>query len=142
MEGKHFDQVIKRMGTGVGRRHVLGGVIGATAALLTGSAAIKAKKGGNGKGKGKPKVSYCHQTGNGSYRFVTVGAPSGHSKHEGDILCTPPAACQVATGCSDDPLAPACTFEQAEEGTECVDALGAKGTCDDAGTCVVSTPAP
>src|SRR3954465_9488698 len=99
MEGKHFDELTKHLGTGTPRRQVLGGMIGATAALLTGATVLEAKHGkGKGKGKGRTKVAYCPQTGNGSYRFVAVGAPSGHSKHKGDVPCAP-AAGQVATGC-------------------------------------------
>jgi hypothetical protein len=132
MEGKHFDQLIKRLGAGTARRRVLGGVIGVTAALLTGAAVLEAKP-GKGKAKGKPKVSYCHQTGNGTYRFVTVGAPSGHSKHEGDIPCTPPAECQVATGC--DETNGTCTFGPAPVGTRCEVSPGVPGTCDENGGC-------
>jgi hypothetical protein len=51
MERKHFDQVIKRLGTGSSRRGVVGGVIGATAALLAGATVLEAKP-GKGKGKG------------------------------------------------------------------------------------------
>lgn len=133
MEGKNFDQLIKRLGTGTARRRVLGGMIGVTAALVTGAAVLEAKP-GKGKHKGQPKVSYCHQTGNGSYRFVTVGAPSGHSKHEGDILCTPPAPCQVATGC--DATTGACTFGPAKEGTPCDIDPAIEEECNALGECV------
>jgi len=132
MEGKQFDQVIKRLGTSTARRRVLGGMVGVTAALLTRATVLEAKP-GKGKGKGQTKLSYCHQTGNGSYRFVKVGAPSGHSKHEGDILCTP-AACQgAATGC--DRTTGACTFATAAEGTACEVTPGVPGTCV-AGACI------
>jgi len=133
MEGKHFDELTKHLGTGTARRRVLGGMIGVTAALLTGAAVLEAKP-KPGKGKGQTKLSYCHQTGNGSYRFVTVGAPSAHgSKHVGDVPCAP-AACQVATGC--DQTTGVCIFGPAAEGTPCVDTLDDAGTCDAAGTCV------
>jgi len=132
MEGKNFDQLIKRLGTGTARRRVLGGMIGVTAALVTGAAVLEAKP-GKGKGKGQQKLSYCHQTGNGSYRFVTVGAPSGHSKHAGDILCTP-GVCQVATGC--DETTGACTFGLAPEGTSCDIDPAVEETCDASGACV------
>jgi len=135
MEGKHFDQLIKRLGAGSSRRRMLGGVIGATAAVLAGAAVLEAKP-GKGKGKGKTKLSYCHQTGNGSYRFVTVGAPSGHRKHAGDILCTP-AVCQVATGC--DQTTATCTFGPAADGTPCdVDPLVEEACA--AGACVAVVP--
>jgi hypothetical protein len=40
MEGKHFDQLIKRLGTGASRRRVLAGLGLATAAGLTGRAVM------------------------------------------------------------------------------------------------------
>jgi hypothetical protein len=144
MDGKQFDQVIKRLGAGATRRRMLGGVIGTSAALLAGATVLEAKRGGQGRGRGRgrgkgtTKLSYCHQNGNGSYRFVTVGAPSAHSRHEGDIPCTPTAECQVATGC--DETTGTCTFETAPEGTPCDVDPTIEEACDADGACVPVVP--
>jgi hypothetical protein len=141
VDGERFDALLREVASPTSRRRIVGGVLGGVAALIAGTAVIKAKPGkGKGKGKGRTKLSYCHQTGNGSYRFVTVGAPSAHSKHEGDILCTPSAECLVATGCDD--ATATCTFETAPEGTPCdIDPL-VEEACDADGACVpvVVTP--
>jgi hypothetical protein len=139
VNGERFDTLLREVATPTSRRRIVGGVLGGIAALVAGTAVIKAKP-GKGKGKGRTKLSYCHQTGNGSYRFVTVGAPSAHSKHEGDIPCTPSAECLVATGCDD--ATATCTFETAPEGTPCDIDPFVEEACDADGACVpvVVTP--
>jgi hypothetical protein len=133
VDGERFDALLREVASPTSRRRIVGGVLGGVAALVAGTAVIKAKP-----GKGQTKLSYCHQTGNGSYRFVRVGAPSAHSKHTGDIACTP-GVCQVAaTGC--DKTTGACIFESAPEGTPCdVDPL-VEEECDATGACVPVTP--
>jgi hypothetical protein len=52
MDETRFDQISKRVGTDASRRQLLGGLIGAAAALLTGTAVLEAKPNGKGKGRG------------------------------------------------------------------------------------------
>ncbi len=63
MEGKHFDQLIKRLGTGASRRRMLAGLSLATAATLTGravmakpSAVVECKKACNATAKAERKA--------------------------------------------------------------------------------------
>ena len=130
MDGTGFDRITRGLASGASRRKVFGGLLGGAAALVTGAAALEAKKGGNGKGKakGKTKVTFCHKG-----KLITVGAPASkaHLKH-GDTQCVP-GECQVAaTGCS---ATGACEFSLAPATTPCTDPLGAAGTCDAAGVC-------
>jgi hypothetical protein len=149
MDGETFDRMMKRLRTDGSRREMLGGILGAAAAIVTGAAlghsTAEAKpgkgngrgrgNGGNGKGKGKgnTKVTLCHKSGNGTFSPITVGAPAskGHLKH-GDVLCEL-ATCQVATACD---AVGACTVGNAPNGTSCVTDTGASGHCTD-GTCAV-----
>ena len=83
MEAKRFDLLARGCAGDTSRRQVLGRLLGATAALLTGatlagSDVARAKKGkgkakGHGKGKknGQPKVALCH---NG--HTIRVAAPA------------------------------------------------------------------
>ncbi len=159
MDGKHFDAVTQGMAEAPSRRRLLTGLLGG-ASLLTGALALsdaEAKKGkgkakgkgkgknngnggGNGKGKknGHNKVAICHKTDDNGFQFKRVPNPAlkGHRRH-GDIVCGEAGTCQTgeATGCDEE--TGACTFALAEPGTECTDELGAIGTCDAAGNCVV-----
>jgi len=147
MEGKHFDQLTKHLGTGTARRQVLGGMIGATAALLTGAAALEAKPGkGKGKGKGRTKVTICHYQGthNGTpkYKALKLGAPgaANHLKHHEED--TPYVDCCVDNDC---PEAAECSTASCDEGActttpdavdaPCVTDTGAPGVCDGTGIC-------
>jgi hypothetical protein len=153
MEGKHFDQVIKRLGTGSSRRHVVGGVIGATAALLTGATVMGAKKGG--KGGGKTKKSVCHFSNGhgGKYKKLTLGGPGAdnhvaHHPNDGYFAevggccpgdtCTPSGQCVTAACTGTEDTTGATTFACAETdalaGTECT--IGTvTGACNGTGLC-------
>lgn len=139
--------------TGVARRSVLGGLV-AGALAAAGLAQAEAKKGGNGKGngnnkgrrnggkgkgkgKGNTKVFICHRSGD-SFALKRVGAPAvkGHSKH-GDVICEAAGTCETGDPVACDETTGACIFEQAAEGTACTDDVGASGTCDATGICVV-----
>lgn len=159
MDGTRFDEITQGLTEGATRRRILGSVLG-SAALLTGVVLagiddVDAKKGkgkakgkgkgsnngngnGNGKAHGKNKVAICHKTDDHGFQFKRVPTPAlkGHRKH-GDIVCGEAGVCQTgdATGC--DETTGACTFALVPEGTECTDELGAIGTCDAAGNCVV-----
>jgi hypothetical protein len=157
MEGKHFDQLIKSLGAGVGRRHLLGGVIGTTAALLTGAAVLRAKPGGNGngQGKGRQKVTICHyqgtkDDGTPKYKALKLGAPgaANHLKHHEEdtpfVDCCPgdlcePEECFTAASCVEGE----CTSTTpAGPGTVCTTEGGLPGECDGLGTCVETVPIP
>jgi hypothetical protein len=123
MENQRFDAIVRRLTSTTSRRRALvGGLAGAMAAL-TGTAfsgdVADAKKGGNGKSKGhqkgkqkaKGKTSFCHQTGNGSFTFITVSqsARKAHLGH-GDVECTPDP-CRTYTGsCTQTPTTRVCDF--------------------------------
>lgn len=153
MEGKHFDQLIKRLGTGTARRRVLGGMIGVTAALLTGAAVLEAKP-GKGKGRGQTKVTICHYQGtkNGTpkYKALTLGAPGAENhlrNHEEDtpfVDCCPgdlcePAECFTTASCVEGECSSA---DPADPGTLCTTEDGDPGTCDGFGNCVGTAPVP
>jgi hypothetical protein len=81
MERKQFDRITRRLTTGTSRRGAVGGVLAGVTALLSGTAPLTAKPGGNGKsngqgqekkagkksekttgtGKAKGKVWLCHK---------------------------------------------------------------------------------
>ena len=147
MEGKHFDQLTKRLGTGAARRRVLGGLIGVTAALVTGAALLEAKP-GKGKGKGQQKVTICHyqgtkEDGTPKYKALTLGAPGAENHlehHEEDtpfVDCCPgdvcePAECYTEASCVEGE----CTSTTpAAVGTPCTAETGLPGFCDGAGIC-------
>jgi hypothetical protein len=148
MEGKHFDQVIKRLGTGSSRRGVVGGVIGATAALLIGATVLEAKP-GKGKGKGQTKVTICHyqgtkKDGTPKYKALKLGAPGAANhleQHDEDtpfVDCCPgdlcePDECFTEASCVEGE----CTSTTpATAGTGCTTETGLPGLCDGAGACV------
>ena len=155
MEGKHFDQLAKHLGTGTARRRVLGGMIGVTAALLTGAAVLEAKP-KPGHGGGKTKKSICHFSNGhgGKYKKLTLGGPgadnhvANHPKDgyfaevggccPGDT-CTPQGQCFTAecTGTEDTTTGAttfSCVSTPAATGTECT--IGAvTGECDGTGLC-------
>ena len=161
MEGKHFDELIRRLGTGAARRRVLGGLVGTTAALLTGAAALEAKRGGNGKGKakgkgkgkakgkgkgkgkGQQKITICHFNGTG-YETLTLGAPGARNhlkNHEEDtpfVDCCPGDECPPATAeCfTASCVEGECTTTPDPLGTECSTDTVLDGECDGAGNCV------
>jgi hypothetical protein len=159
MEGKHFDEWIKRLEAGSGRRHVLGGLVGATAALLTGATALEAKRGGKGKGKGKgkskgkgkgrgeQKVTICHANGSGGYQKLTLGAPGAENHlrtHPDDtpfVNCCPGDTCTAAACFTSSCVDGACSSPTpAGVGTDCMTSTGAAGTCDINNVCVPTTP--
>ena len=100
MEGNTFDRIIKRLGADASRRVVLAGLIGTTAAALTGASASEAKRnnnrrrnnGNNGQGAGTEKVQICHRN-NGRKEFQPdLGWPSGGARTSAprrhDLPCT------------------------------------------------------
>jgi hypothetical protein len=150
MEGKHFDQVIKRLGTGSSRRHVVGSVIGATAALLTGATVLEAKKGA--KGGGKTKKSVCHFSNGhgGKYKKLTLGGPGADNhvaNHPNDgyfgevagccpgDTCTPQGQCFTAACTKDTTTSTfSCVSTPAVIGTDCkINNL--PGACNGTGLC-------
>ena len=147
MDGQRFDDLTKALRSVGSRRRVLMGIGGLAggALLLRGVEAAVAKP-GKGKGRGQTKVGICHQSDDGTYRFIRVGAPAAaaHERnHEGDVVC-PTATedpCNVYSSC--DPTTGACLPTPANEGGACVvdPTTGAAGTCT-AGACVPTTPTP
>jgi len=147
MEGKNFDQLIKRLSTDTARRRVLGGMIGVTAALVTGAAVLEAKP-GNGKGKGQQKVTICHYQGTNDdgtpkYKALTLGAPGAenHLKHHDQdtpfVDCCPGDECPGATECLTASCDEgACSTTPVAEGTPCTTDAGLPGACDLTGACV------
>jgi hypothetical protein len=158
MEGKDFDQLIKRLEAGAGRRHMLGGLVGATAALLTGATVLEAKRGGHHKGKAKgkgkakkskgtgagvQKVTICHANGSGGYEKLTLGAPGAdnhlrtHPEDEPFNGCCPDDTCAADVCFTSSCVGGACsTPTPADEGTPCTTSTGAAGTCDINNDCV------
>jgi hypothetical protein len=140
--------------TDASRRHVLGGLLGTTAAVLAGATVIEAKKGGNGKGKGNTKVTICHYQGtkNGTpkYKALSLGAPGAENhlrNHEEDtpfVDCCPgdlcePQECFTAASC----VVGECTSTTpADPGTLCTTEDGLPGQCDELGNCVETVPVP
>lgn len=101
MEDMKFDRLAQHLTVEGSRRQMLGGIVAAAAAVVTGATALgakgkgKAKAKGKGKGKGhgaagapgKNKVGLCHldeETGLYSYAEVPPPAMKGHQKH-GDV---------------------------------------------------------
>ena len=137
MDGNRFDTTIKHLVKNASRRQMVAGLLSKVVATFAGASILEAKNTKVKKAK-KPKVSFCHRTGNGSYRFITVSesASKAHLAH-GDVACAP-TACQTLSGTC-VATTDACTFTPAEEGTECgvgltCDALG--NCCDALGNCV------
>lgn len=136
MDTSRFDALIQRLGAFSSRRTTLGVLLGGAAALLTGAAALDAKKGGKGKGKGQPKVTFCHATGqDNQFTLISVGGPAAkaHRKH-GDTECIA-GTCQTggATGCNTDGT---CVFAKAAKGATCV-VEGQSGACNADGVCKI-----
>jgi hypothetical protein len=145
MDGKSFDRIVMRLGTDASRRQLLGGLIGAAAAVLAGATVLEAKPRGKGKGKGRKKgqgngngngnggngngngngqglgtekVQICHRN-NGRRRFnlITVGAPAAaaHERH-GDTVC------------DEEELADCEVFTGCDDDGECVAGPAPEGT--------------
>jgi hypothetical protein len=137
MDGNRFDTTIKHLVKNASRRQMVAGLLAGAVATFAGASILEAKNTKIKKAK-KQKVSFCHRTGNGSYRFITVSesASKAHLDH-GDVACEP-TACQTLSG-SCEATTGACTLTPAEEGTECgpgltCDAFG--NCCDEFGICV------
>jgi hypothetical protein len=122
-----FDRITQRLGTDASRRHLLGGLVGVTAALLAGSSAVPAKP------KDKPgKTQLCHGS---NLLSVSRNARRAHRRH-GDRICRP-RDCQVVTGCT---ARGACVFEAdpAAEGQVCQIDGDLVGRCNAEGECIPS----
>lgn len=99
MEDMKFDRLTHHLTVEGSRRRMLGGIVAAAAAVVTGATVLeakgKSKAKGKGKGKGhgaagapgKNKVGLCHlDDESGLYTYLEVPPPAmkGHQKH-GDV---------------------------------------------------------
>jgi hypothetical protein len=155
-----FDAVTKTLMSDASRRQVLSGLLGGVTALLLGSRALEAKKGGKGKekrrgkskqakqnptndrnpqGRGQEKVLICHK---GHEIEVAAPAVDAHLRH-GDtigacppepVTCTPPE-----TACGDT-----CVNLQTDEANcgQCGRACGANEVCNNGLACQAATCLP
>lgn len=149
MDDRVFDGAARALAGDASRRRLIGGLAATLVGAVVGGRVVAAKPGnGNagGNGKNAGKVGYCHQTGNGSYRFITVSANAkGHQKHEGDILC--PSAtedpCNTYSSCDEAGCVPTpVVVPDGGAPIACTTDLGEDGTCQE-GACVateVTTP--
>jgi hypothetical protein len=136
VDGERFDALLREVATPSSRRRIVGGVLGGVAALVAGTAVIKAVP-GKGKGKGQNKVQICHKpdatTGEGQVITVAEPAVKAHQKH-GDALCpvdecksnAKKGSCTVTAGVA------TCDFTP-RTGEPCADGTG---TCDASGACI------
>ena len=123
MDGERFDAVLREVATSASRRRIVGGVLGGVAALVAGTAVIKAQPGGGkGKAKGKTKVTICHRQGTNEdgtpkYKALRLGAPGAenHLKHHEE----------------DAPFVDCCPGDTCPSKGECFTTVG----CDTTGTC-------
>jgi hypothetical protein len=147
VDGERFDTLVREVATPTSRRRIVGGVLGGVAALVAGTAVIKATP-GKGKGKGQTKTQICHYQGthNGTpkYKVLKLGAPgaANHLKHHdldapyvdccpGDT-CASKGECFTTVGCD---TTGACAYA-VNEGALCTSGgvVGA-GTCNSSGLC-------
>lgn len=147
VDGERFDALLREVATPMSRRRIVGGVLGGGVALVTGTAAIKAKP-GNGKAKGKTKAQICHYQGTNDdgvtpkYKVLKLGAPGAQNhlkNHENDApyvdccpgdTCLSKGECFTTVGCD---ATGACAYT-VNEGALCT-----IGGVPDAGTCAAIT---
>jgi hypothetical protein len=153
VDGERFDAVLREVANPTSRRRVVGGVLGGVAALVAGTAVIKAEPGGGkGKGKGKTKVAICHFSNGkgGKYKKLTLGGPGADNhvaNHPNDgyfgevagccpgDTCTPQGQCYTAA-CTKDTTTRtfSCVSTPAAIGTDCT-INNEPGECNGTGLC-------
>jgi hypothetical protein len=144
VDGERFDALLREVTSPTSRRRIVGGVLGGVAALVAGTAVIKAVP-GKGKGKGQNKVQICHFQGtkNGvpKYKVLKLGAPGAENhlaNHEEDtpfVDCCPGDVCEAAECFTASCVEGTCTSTPEAVNTPCVTDTGAPGVCDGAGIC-------
>jgi hypothetical protein len=151
MEANTFDQIVGRFATGSSRRRMLGGVIGAATAALTGGTVLDAKTktasssrhSHPGQGGATDIVTICHFTaGRTDADRLRVGSRAlrKHLAH-GDVRyrdCCVNGDCKVGACYSAQCIHGACVKTQLPQGTPCqLDwPLGGLGGCTRGGHCV------
>jgi hypothetical protein len=163
MDETRFDEISKHVGTDASRRRLLGGLIGAVAALLGGATALEAKRNGKGRGKGKgngrgrgkghgrgrgrgnnghngngrgqgtEKIQVCHRDEDEGAFNLITVGAPARGAHEGHDDVVCELEPCVVATGCNDDGT--CITEQAPEGTEC-EIDDQDGTCDAAGACV------
>lgn len=131
LDSNRFDDLTRSMAGGTNRRSVLKAFGG----LALGAAGLVGLR-SSGDAAKKDKVNICHRTGNGSYNYISVAAPSvdAHIAHGDQVsnlddvdncgacgnVCTAPE--NATAVCGDDGCGFACNdgFEPNELGDECV----------------------
>lgn len=146
MDGRHFDEMTKKLALGTSRRNVLRGLIGGGAAIaglkIAGPAAAQA---------GKTVICHVPPGNPGNVQKISVGNPSltAHLAHGDSIYggcCTDSdcaamtGACGVLVGCLiDDDNVSACVYQT--DNSYCADACGdlecCEGYCADSFICAV-----
>jgi hypothetical protein len=151
MEANTFDQIVGGLARHASRRRMVGGVIGAATAALTGGVGLGAKtKPSTGRRRRRPSpggatdlVTICHvTTGSGDATRLRVGgrALRKHLAH-GDVRyqdCCVNGDCKVGACYSAKCIHGACVKTQLPQGTPCqLDwPLGGLGGCTQGGHCV------
>jgi hypothetical protein len=157
VDGERFDALLREVASPTSRRRIVGGVLGGVAALVAGTAVIKAKpKPGGGGGKTKKSVCHFSNGKGGKYKKLTLGGPGADNhvlKHPNDGYfaeeggCCPGDTCEPSGPCvtaecagTEDPTTETTTFACAETpvpaGTLCEVTPGVAGTCDAFGACI------
>jgi hypothetical protein len=145
VDGERFDALLREIANPTSRRRIVGGVLGGVAALVSGTAVIKAKKGGNGNGGGQAKkTTICHFSNGhgGKYKVLKLsasGAQNHLAKHTEDtpfVDCCPGDECPEAAECfTASCVEGECTTTPDAVNTPCVTDTGAPGVCDGTGIC-------
>jgi hypothetical protein len=154
VDGERFDAVLREVASPTSRRRIVGGVLGGVAALVAGTAVVKARpKPGGGKGKTKKAVCHFSNGHGGKYKKLTLGGPGAdnhvaHHPNDGYFAekggccpgdtCTPSGQCVTAACAGTEDTTGATTFACAETdalaGTECT--IGTvTGACNGTGLC-------
>ena len=151
MEETTFDQIVGRLATDASRRRVLGGLIGAATAALTGGAVLDAKtRTASRRRRRHPRhggatdlVTICHFTAGGTAaeRLLVGGRALRKHLAHGDVRfgdCCVTGECEVGACFSAQCVHGTCEKTQLPQGTPCqLDwPLGGIGGCTPAGNCV------
>jgi hypothetical protein len=144
-----FDQIVSYLATDASRRRVLGGVIGAATAALTGGAVRGAttrtarRRQHPGHGGANDLVTICHFTAGrpGAARLRVGGRSLRKHLAHGDVRfgdCCVKGDCEVGACFSAQCISGTCHTTQLPQGTPCqLDwPLGGIGGCTPAGNCV------